>query len=72
MITDYTSEQHHDAAFSLYYTIGFISGPAWNLAMGAMMQTWGFTGATYVMAASYVAGMLLLIPVRMGPAKVAA
>ncbi|HLG73581.1 MAG TPA: MFS transporter [Chloroflexota bacterium] len=71
MITDYTSDQHHDAAFSLYYTIGFISGPAWNLAMGAMMQTWGFTGATYVMAASYIAGMILLIPVRMGPVKTA-
>jgi MFS family permease len=67
MITDYTAEQYHDAAFSLYYTIGFISGPAWNLAMGAMMQTWGFTAATYVMAASYIAGMIMLIPVRLGP-----
>lgn len=67
MIADYTPEQHHDAAFSLYYFIGFISGPAWTLAMGFMMQTWGFTGATYVMAVSYLAGMILLIPVRLGP-----
>jgi MFS family permease len=68
MLIDNTPEAYHDAAFSLYYTIGFISGPAWNLAMGAMMQVWGFTAATYVMAASYIVGMFMLIPVRMGPA----
>jgi len=72
MLIDNTPEHYHDAAFSLYYTIGFISGPAWNLAMGAMMQTWGFTAATYVMAASYIVGMFMLIPVRMGPAIKAA
>jgi MFS transporter, FSR family, fosmidomycin resistance protein len=69
MVIDYTEEQYHDAAFSLYYTIGFISGPAWNLAMGALMQTLGFTAATHVMAASYLIGMLILIPVRLGPAS---
>ncbi len=69
MVIDYTDERYHDAAFSLYYTIGFISGPAWNLAMGMLMQTLGFTSATHVMAASYLLGMLLLIPVRIGPAS---
>jgi MFS transporter, FSR family, fosmidomycin resistance protein len=69
MVIDYTPEQYHDAAFSLYYTIGFISGPAWNIAMGFMMQRWGFTAATYVMAASYIAGMFMLIPVRLDPIK---
>jgi len=68
MIIDYTpDERYHDAAFSLYYTIGLLSGPAWNVAMGAMMETWGFTMATYVMAASYIVGMFMLIPLRMGP-----
>ncbi len=68
MVIDNTPEHYHDAAFSLYYTIGFISGPAWNLAMGALMQNYGFTAATYVMAASYIVGMFMLIPVRMGQA----
>jgi MFS transporter, FSR family, fosmidomycin resistance protein len=71
MVTDYAPEQLHDAAFSLYYTIGFISAPAWTLIMGVLMQTWGFGLATKVIAASYLAGMLILIPIRLRPTAAA-
>jgi hypothetical protein len=35
--------------------------------MGAIMQNVGFAAATQVAAASYVVGMLILIPLKMEP-----
>jgi len=67
MVGDYAGPELQDAAFSLYYTLGLISGPFWVILMGAVMQSWGFAIATQVAAASYVVGMLLLIPVRIKP-----
>jgi dipeptide/tripeptide permease len=61
MIGDFASEELTDAAFSIYYFVGFISGPVWTLIIGYVMQNYGFTQAFYVAAASYVAGMVLLL-----------
>jgi len=61
MIGDFASEELTDAAFSIYYFVGFISGPVWTLIIGYVMQHYGFTQAFYVAAASYIAGMVLLL-----------
>ena len=42
MIGDYASEELIDAAFSIYYFVGFISGPIWTLIIGYVMQHYGF------------------------------
>jgi MFS family permease len=64
MIGDFASEELTDAAFSIYYFVGFISGPVWTLIIGYVMQHHGFTQAFYVAAGSYVVGMLLLLFVK--------
>ena len=64
MIGDFATPELTDAAFSIYYFVGFISGPIWTLTIGYIMQHYGFTPAFYVAAGSYVAGMLLLLLVK--------
>jgi predicted MFS family arabinose efflux permease len=69
MIGDFATPELTDAAFSIYYFVGFISGPIWTLIIGYMMDHFGFTPAFYVAAATYVAGMLLLLSVKEGSAS---
>jgi len=64
MIGDFASEELTDAAFSIYYFVGFISGPFWTLIIGYVMEHYGFTEAFYIAAATYIAGMLLLLFVK--------
>jgi MFS family permease len=66
MISDFARDDLTDAAFSIYYFVGCISGPIWTLIVGYVMQTYGFTQAFYVAAATYIAGMLLLTFVKEG------
>jgi MFS transporter, FSR family, fosmidomycin resistance protein len=69
MIGDFASPELTDAAFSIYYFVGFISGPIWTLIIGYMMEHYGFAPAFYVAATTYIAGMLLLSLVREDNAK---
>ena len=64
MIGDFASPELTDAAFSIYYFVGFISGPIWTLIIGYMMDHFGFAPAFYVAASTYIAGMLLLTLVK--------
>ena len=64
MISDNARDDLTDAAFSIYYFVGCISGPIWTLIVGYVMQAYGFTEAFYVAAATYIAGMLLLTFVK--------
>lgn len=64
MIGDYATPELTDAAFSIYYFVGFISGPVWTMIIGYVMQTHGFAPAFYIAAGTYIAGMLLLTFVR--------
>ncbi len=64
MIGDFATPELTDAAFSIYYFVGFISGPIWTLIIGYLMEHYGFTPAFYVAAGSYVAGMFLLMLVK--------
>jgi MFS family permease len=67
MIGDFATPELTDAAFSIYYFVGFISGPIWTLIIGYIMQHHGFTPAFYLAAATYVAGMFLLAFVKEEP-----
>ena len=69
MIGDFASPELTDAAFSIYYFVGFISGPIWTLIIGYVMQHYGFAPAFYIAASTYIAGMLLLLLVKEGKAS---
>ncbi len=61
MIGDFATPALTDAAFSIYYFVGFISGPAWTLIIGYVMERYGFTAAFQLAGTTYIAGMLLLL-----------
>ncbi len=67
MIGDFATPELTDAAFSIYYFVGFISGPVWTLIIGYVMEHYGFTTAFHVAGATYIAGMLLLLFVKDRP-----
>jgi MFS family permease len=67
MISDFARAELTDAAFSIYYFVGCISGPIWTLIVGYVMQNYGFTPAFLLAASTYLAGMLLLSFVREEP-----
>jgi MFS family permease len=49
-----------DVAFSIYFFIGFISGPAWTFLVGWLIDASSFNLAFQVVSVSYLAGMLLV------------
>jgi FSR family fosmidomycin resistance protein-like MFS transporter len=61
VVADAVRDEDRDAAFSLYYTIGFASGPVWSLITGVLMELYGFTLAFSSLALTYVAGMFLVL-----------
>ena len=64
MISDFARDELTDAAFSIYYFVGCISGPIWTLIVGYVMEHHGFTAAFYVAASTYIGGMVLLTFVK--------
>ena len=60
MVADSVSEEDQDAAYSLYYFLGFFSAPIWALVTGFLFQRYNFGVAFSVMATSYVVAMLLM------------
>lgn len=71
MISDFARDDLTDAAFSIYYFVGCISGPIWTVIVGYVMQNYGFTPAFIVAASTYLAGMLLLLFVKEEPKRTA-
>ena len=70
MIGDFATSELTDAAFSIYYFVGFISGPVWTLIIGYVMEHYGFTTAFHVAGGTYIAGMLLLLFVKERPSAI--
>jgi MFS transporter, FSR family, fosmidomycin resistance protein len=64
IIGDIAGDQDRDAAFSLYFFLGFFAQPFWLLITGFLMDTQGFGVAVSRLAISYVVGMVLLTFVR--------
>jgi len=68
LLSDVSDEKTLDAAFSLYYFIGFLSAPVWTLLTGWIMERFGFHYAFSVISGSYLLGMAVLLFLR-EPAK---
>ena len=64
LIADSAGSETADAAFSLYFFVGFISAPLWTLLVGWIMESYGFAVGFMAMAATYVAGMALIAFIR--------
>jgi AAHS family 4-hydroxybenzoate transporter-like MFS transporter len=60
LVADSLTDEDRDAAFSVYYFIGFISEPVWALIGGFLMEGYGFEIAFSRLAISYVIGMVLV------------
>ena len=67
LVADSVTDEQRDAAFSIFYTIGFVSAPFWALVTGAMMEYFGFTTAFSVLAFSYLGGVVLMFWVKDRP-----
>ena len=65
LLADLVGEDLYDAAFSLYYFIGFISIPFWTVITGGVMTKYGFGPAFSVISISYLLAMGLLMFLRM-------
>ena len=63
IVADAASDADRDAAFSLYFTLGFLSQPFWLLVTGYLMDNYGFALAIERTSISYLlaAGLLLLL-----------
>jgi FSR family fosmidomycin resistance protein-like MFS transporter len=73
MVSDSVPLHQTDTAFSLYFFIGFISGPIWTLVMGWLIDWQSFSTAFVVVSISYLLGMLFVVfaenrPTTAGPA----
>lgn len=69
LLSDLVGADLFDAAFSLYYFIGFISIPFWTMITGGIMTKFGFGPAFSVISTSYLLAMGLLTLLRRTPAR---
>ncbi|MBI3327153.1 MAG: MFS transporter [Nitrospinae bacterium] len=60
MVADSVSEEDQDAAYSLYFFLGFFSAPIWAIVTGFLFERHNFATAFSVMATSYVLAMLVM------------
>jgi MFS family permease len=64
LLADMVGEDLFDAAFSLYYFIGFVSIPFWTVITGGVMTHYGFGPAFSLISMSYLLAMSLLAFLR--------
>jgi MFS transporter, ACS family, L-galactonate transporter len=67
IVADSATDQDRDAAFSLYFLLGFLSQPFWVLLTGYLMDAAGFATALTVLSATYIIGIVILCFVRDEP-----
>jgi predicted MFS family arabinose efflux permease len=60
MVADSVTEEDQDAAFSLYFFLGFLSAPVWAIVTGYLFQAYSFTAAFSVMSLSFFAAMIAM------------
>ncbi len=69
MVSEAVPRHQIDAAFSVYFFIGFISGPAWTFLMGWMIDAYSFSLAFKVVSTSYLVGMVFVSFTRWAKSK---
>jgi MFS transporter, FSR family, fosmidomycin resistance protein len=60
IVADSATDEDRDAAFSLYFLLGFLSQPVWVLVTGYLMDTAGFTTALTLLSTTYIIGIVIL------------
>src|SRR3989475_9357529 len=60
IVADAASNEDRDAAFSLYFLLGFLSQPFWVLTTGFLMDSAGFATALTVLSVTYIVGIFVL------------
>ena len=60
IVADVASNEDRDAAFSLYFLLGFLSQPFWVLVAGYLMDHAGFASALTVLSGTYIIGICVL------------
>jgi MFS family permease len=64
IIADSATDEDRDAAFSLYFLLGFLSQPFWILMTGYLMDTVGFATALRLLSVTYLLGICILFFVK--------
>jgi predicted MFS family arabinose efflux permease len=64
IVADAAADEDRDAAFSLYFLLGFLSQPFWVLVTGYLMDKAGFATALTVLSTTYIVGIVILCFVR--------
>ena len=64
IVADAASNEDRDAAFSLYFLLGFLSQPFWVLVTGYLMDHAGFATALTVLSGTYIVGIFLLFQMK--------
>src|SRR6266704_3132186 len=60
IISDSTTDADRDAAFSMYFLLGFLSQPIWVLVTGYLMDKAGFATALTLLSITYIVGIFVL------------
>ena len=61
LVADAMPEADLDAAFSVYFFLGFLAAPFWSLLAGWFMETQGFTMAFSLLSLSYLLAAALMV-----------
>jgi predicted MFS family arabinose efflux permease len=60
IVADSATDEDRDAAFSMYFLLGFISQPFWVLITGYLMDKTGFATALTLLSVTYLVGIFIL------------
>src|SRR5215831_16524219 len=60
IVADAAMDEDRDAAFSMYFLLGFISQPFWVLVTGYLMDRAGFATALTLLSVTYIVGIFVL------------
>ena len=60
IVADAATDEDRDAAFSLYFLLGFLSQPFWVLLTGYLMDTAGFATALTILSVTYIVGIFIV------------
>jgi len=60
IVADAATDEDRDAAFSMYFFLGFISQPFWVLITGYLMDKMGFATALTLLSVTYIVGIFIL------------
>jgi MFS family permease len=75
LVADSVDEADQDAAFSIYFTLGFVSGPILAIIEGVLMAKYGWEVMLSLTSLTYIAGVIIFFfakdPRRQQPAVVA-